>query len=155
MKKLIFGGLSALLISAGSSFAVDKSNTGCGLGYMLLKDAPDSVLMEILAVTTNGTSGNQTFGITTGTLECKRPAKIVKDDRLFKFVTDNMDKLASDIASGKGETLDTLAELMNITDDKKAVFYRELQANFREIYPSHTVQSADVIDKIAEIAERV
>lgn len=122
---------------------------------MILKDAPDSVLMEVLAVTINNISGNQTFGITTGTLECKQPKKIVRDDKLFKFVTDNMDKLASDIASGKGETLDTLAELMNMADDKKNVFYKELQANFKEIYPSHTVESADVIDKIVEIAERV
>ncbi|WP_457625809.1 DUF3015 family protein [Persephonella sp.] len=154
MKKFMAAALGVAILSI-PSFAVNKENTGCGLGYMIFKDAPDSTLFEILAVTTNGTFGNQTFGITTGTLECKQPQKVVKNDRLFKFVTENMDQLASDIASGNGETLDTVAELMNIPENKKAEFYAKLQENFDKIYPSEKVQSADVIDKIVEIAQTV
>ncbi|MBK3332356.1 DUF3015 domain-containing protein [Persephonella atlantica] len=154
MKKVLAGILGAAVIAL-PSFAVNKENVGCGLGYMLFKDAPDSTLFEILAVTTNGTFGNQTFGITTGTLECKQPEKVVKNDRLFKFVTENMDQLAADIASGNGEALDTVAELMNIPVDKRDAFYRKLQANFDKIYSSETVQSADVIDRIVEIAQEV
>jgi len=154
MKKFMAAALGVAILSI-PSFAVNKENTGCGLGYMIFKDAPDSTLFEILAVTTNGTFGNQTFGITTGTLECKQPQKVVKNDKLFKFVTENMDQLASDIASGKGETLDTVAELMNIPESKKAEFYAKLQENFDKIYPSEKVQSADVIDKIVEIAQTV
>ncbi|SNZ07118.1 Protein of unknown function [Persephonella hydrogeniphila] len=154
MKKFVAAALGVAILSI-PSFAVNKENTGCGLGYMIFKDAPDSTLFEILAVTTNGTFGNQTFGITTGTLECKQPQKVVKNDRLFKFVSENMDQLASDIASGNGETLDTVAELMNIPEDKKAEFYARLQENFDKIYPSEKVQSADVIDKIVEIAQTV
>ncbi len=154
MKKFLVALLGASFISL-PSFAVNKENVGCGLGYMIFKDSPDSVLFEVLAVTTNGTSANQTFGITFGTLECKKPTKIVKNDRLFKFVSDNMDELASDIASGQGETLETVAELLNIPQDKKSVFFRKLQMNFDKIYPSENVQSADVIDKIVEISEEV
>ncbi len=154
MKKILAGLVGAAVI-AMPSFAVNKENTGCGLGYMLFKDAPDSTLFEILAVTTNGTFGNQTFGITTGTLECKQPEKVVKNDRLFKFVTENMDQLAADIASGNGETLDTVSELMSIPAEKREKFYKKLQANFDKIYSSEKVQSADVIDKIVEIAQEV
>ncbi len=154
MRKLLAAAMGVAIISL-PSFAVNKENTGCGLGYMLFKDAPDSTLFEILAVTTNGIFGNQTFGITTGTLECKQPQKVVRNDKLFKFVSENMDQLASDIASGNGETLDTVAELMNIPEDKRAVFYSKLQENFDRIYSSEKVQSADVIDSIAQIAEEV
>lgn len=154
MRKFIVATLGVAVLSV-PSFAVNKENTGCGLGYMLFKDAPDSTLFEILAVTTNGTFGNQTFGITTGTLECKQPEKVVKNDKLFKFVSENMDQLASDIASGNGETLDTVAELMDIPEEKRADFYAKLQENFDKIYVSEKVQSADVIDKIVEIAEEV
>jgi len=48
-----------------------QKNTGCGLGSVIFK-GQDALLFQILAVTTNGTSGNQTFGITTGTLNCDR-----------------------------------------------------------------------------------
>ncbi|WP_457623639.1 DUF3015 family protein [Persephonella sp.] len=154
MKKLLAAAAAFAVISV-PSMAVDKSNTGCGLGYMIFKDQPSTVLFEILAVTTNGTSGNQTFGISSGTLECKQPAKVVKNDRLFKFVSENMDQLASDIASGNGETLDTVSELMNIPAEKRDLFYSKLQQNFENIYSSENVQSADVIDRIAEIAQDV
>ncbi|WP_457643209.1 DUF3015 family protein [Persephonella sp.] len=154
MKKILAGLIGAAVI-ASPSLAVNKENTGCGLGYMLFKDAPDSTVFEILAVTTNGISGNQTFGITTGTLECKQPEKVVKNDRLFKFVTENMDQLAADIASGSGETLETVSELMNIPAEKRDLFYSKLQENFDKIYSSEKVQSADVIDKIVEIAQEV
>ncbi|WP_457639608.1 DUF3015 family protein [Persephonella sp.] len=154
MKKILAGLIGAAVI-ASPSLAVNKENTGCGLGYMLFKDAPDSTVFEVLAVTTNGISGNQTFGITTGTLECKQPEKVVKNDRLFKFVTENMDQLAADIASGSGETLETVSELMNIPAEKRDLFYSKLQENFDKIYSSEKVQSADVIDKIVEIAQEV
>ncbi|NPA57775.1 MAG: DUF3015 domain-containing protein [Aquificae bacterium] len=154
MRRIIAGLVGAVVI-ASPTLAVDKENVGCGLGYMLFKDAPDTTLFEVLAVTTNGISGNQTFGITTGTLECKQPERVVKNDRLFRFVSENMDQLASDIASGRGEALDTVSELMDIPEEKKELFYSKLQENFDKIYPSEKVQSADVIDKIVEIAQEV
>lgn len=154
MKKLIAAIAGAALLSV-PSFAVNKENVGCGLGYMIFKDQPDSLLFELFAITTNGTFANQLFGITTGTLECKKPERIVKNDKLFRFVSENMDNLASDIASGNGETLETVAELLNIPADKKDVFFSKLQENFNQIFPSENVQSAHVIDKIAEVAQEV
>ena len=154
MKKLVLAIIGGAIMSL-PSFAVDKQNTGCGLGYMVFKDSKDSVLTEVLAVTTNGTSGSQTFGITSGTSECKKPKTYVKNNKLFKFVSDNMDQLASDIASGNGEALETVAELMNIPKEKRADFFTKAQANFDKIYSSENVQSADVIDKLAEIANNV
>lgn len=142
----------AILLTVGVAGAVNKSNTGCGLGYLLFKDAGDSTLLEILAVTTNGTSGNQTFGMTTGTLECKQPASFVKSERLNEFVAKNMDNLATDIAAGQGEALETLAELLEVPTAQRADFGTTLQANFGTIFSSDDIQSAQVIDNIVKVA---
>ncbi len=147
MKKIlaVFGGS---LLLAGASLAVNKSNTGCGLGYVAMKDQ-EGVIFEVLAVTTNGTSANQTFGITSGTLECEKPAKFVKNEKLQRFVAENMDELAQDIARGEGRYVDTLADLMGVPAEKRPEFYTKLQKNFDRIFPSESVSSAHVIDTIA------
>ena len=53
-----------------------------------------------------------------------------------------------DISSGKGETLNTVAKLMNVENTQE--FSSKLQANFSEIYTSENVTSAQVIDSIAK-----
>ncbi len=149
MKKIlaVFGGS---LLLAGASLAVNKSNTGCGLGYVAMKDQ-EGVVFEVLAVTTNGTSFNQTFGITSGTLECEKPARFVKNEKLQRFVAENMDELAQDIARGEGRYVDTLADLMGVPAEKRPEFYTKLQQNFDRIFPSESVSSAHVIDTIATL----
>jgi hypothetical protein len=60
-----------------------------------------------------------------------------------------MDELAMDISVGNGETLNTVATLMNIED--RATFASKLQANFTTIYSGENVSSAEVIDNIAKL----
>jgi len=150
MKKLaLIGALSLGLASA--TFAGNiRDNVGCGLGTTLLGDQQDSLVMEVLAATLNASSGNQTFGITSGTLGCKKPEKIANNDKLNKFVADNMDELAMDISQGNGEALNSLADLLKIPQNKRSAFYAKLKANFSKIYASNKVEAADVIDRIAE-----
>ncbi|MBS9782253.1 MAG: DUF3015 family protein [Arcobacter sp.] len=144
MKKILLSSIAALTFS---SVALAHPNNGCGLGTLVIKNQ-DTVLLQVLGATTNGTSGNQTFGITSGTLNCDKPASFVSNDKLNKFVTDNMDQLAMDISSGQGETLNTVAKLMNVQDTK--AFNAKLKANFSNIYSSNEVSSASVIDSIAK-----
>lgn len=156
MKRQLMGAglVLALAIGAvpGVSFAQGTfaENVGCGLGSIIMKEQ-DSTVFQVLAVTTNGTLGNQTFGISSGTLECKQPSKFVYNDKVKRFVADNMDSLAQDMAAGGGETLDTLTELLDIPVEQKPVFYASLQANFAAIYGSGKVESADVLDGIATV----
>jgi len=151
MKKLLVIGSIAAMV-ATSAFAGNlRDNVGCGLGTTLIGDkGNDSIVMQVLAATTNGTSGNQTFGISSGTLGCKKPSKVVSNDKLNKFVADNMDKLAMDISAGHGETLAAVADMLKVPVDKRAAFYAKLKANFSKIYASNKVEAADVIDSIAE-----
>lgn len=135
--------LSLMLV--GSVFAAEKHGAygaaGCGLGSLVFQDQPGMV--QVLAATTNGTFGSQTFGITSGTSNC--PAgmmKISKDERLSQFVLANMDNLAKDIAMGKGETLDAFADLLQVPMEKRAEFNEKLQTNFSKIFPSEKVELA-------------
>lgn len=147
---------SAFVIAPSPSYAEGvRNNTGCGLGHLAFQNVKkDSILIQVVAATLNGICGNQTFGITSGTLGCDKPASFVENEKLQKFVAKNMDTLAHDIAVGDGEAIAALAELMDVPKENRAEFYSALQANFNTIYASVDVQSADVIDSIAGIASK-
>jgi len=128
MKKLI---ATAALISA-SSLSFANGPAGCGLGTAVVFPDANEWHEHVLAATTNGTSGNQTFGMTSGTLGCEGangPLKLAK-----AFMNDNMDQLAADAARGQGETLDALAEVMGIEAADKAAFETTVQANFDSMF---------------------
>lgn len=149
MKKLVVIVLAAFLVMtfAAASFAAPKENVGCGLGYIVFK-GKDGLLSQTCAATTNGTFGNQTFGITSGTSECERYSTFTANEELNKFVSDNMDNLAMDIARGNGEYLNTLAVLLEVPETERASFYTQLQTHFSDIYTSDTVTHVDVLNNI-------
>jgi hypothetical protein len=144
MKKILVS-IAAVVALSSSLMAGVNSQTGCGLGSMIIKDDSTAVLLALQA-TTNGTSGNQTFGITSGTLGCQK-TQFVMNERAEEFVASNMDQLAKEIAQGHGETVDTLAELLEVSD--KATFSASLQANYNSIYTSQNAKMADVLDNIS------
>jgi hypothetical protein len=149
MKKLVVIVLAAFLVMtfAAASFAAPKENVGCGLGYIVFK-GKDGLLSQTCAATTNGTFGNQTFGITSGTSECERYSTFTANEELNKFVSDNMDNLAMDIARGHGEYLNTLAVLLEVPETERASFYTQLQTHFSDIYTSDTITHLDVLNNI-------
>jgi hypothetical protein len=147
MKKLLVSLAAVAALSTGA-FATVNNQTGCGLGSMIIKDDSSAVMLALQA-TTNGTSGNQTFGITSGTSGCKK-TKFVMNERAAEFVASNMDILAKEMAAGHGESLDTLAELLKVED--KVAFNAALQANYNKIYSSESVEMADVLDNISTTA---
>ncbi len=142
--------IASLMMVAPVLAGQAKDNTGCGLGTMLWEGKADgSVISQSLQATTNGTFGNQTFGITSGTLGCEQPANIIKNDKTLAFTADNMDMLARDIASGQGETLDTLAELMELPANDRPAIYGKLQSNFDQIFVTGDETAGVVLDRIA------
>lgn len=140
-KKLAFAATAAFLMSGT---AVADDSTGCGVGSMIF-DGQSGVFPQILAVTTNGSTGNQTFGITSGTLGCDSDGTIDSAEKMGMFTGDNMESLALDMSRGEGESLATLAELMGIAEADRAAFYAASKANFDRIYTSSDVTAGDVI----------
>ncbi len=143
MKKVLLSVVA--VIALGSAAMAANTQTGCGLGTQVIK-SPDSAILYALQATTNGTSGNQTFGISSGTSGCEK-TKFVMNERAQEFVASNMDQLSKEIAIGHGESIDTLAELLDIAD--KATFSASLQENYNNIYTSKDVKMSNVLDNIS------
>lgn len=145
------------VVLVGSAFAAQKTqrhgaygSAGCGLGSLVFQDQPGMV--QVLAATTNGTFGSQTFGITSGTSNCPTPSSLAKNDRLNEFVVANMDNLAKDIAKGSGESLEAFADLLQVPVEKRPEFAQKLQANFASIFSSESVVLANVVDNAVAVS---
>ncbi len=151
MRKL---GVLAAAACFGLAFAsvasADKSNVGCGIGTLIF-EGKDGLVSQVFAATTNASFGNQTFGITSGTLECQKAPTLMSYERLNRFVGDNMDNLAMDISRGQGEYLATLAVLLDVPVPERPALYSRLQENFARIYTSDDVTQIDVIRNIETV----
>ncbi len=129
MKKFIAG---AILVSSSTLVFAANPYAGCGLGSAVVFPDANEWHEHVLAATTNGTSGNQTFGMTSGTLGCEGangPLKLAQ-----AFMEDNMDQLALDAAKGQGETLAALAEVIGVEAQDAAAFNRTMQSNFDSMF---------------------
>lgn len=149
MKKLLLP-VAAMIAVAGLHSAELRQNVGIGVGTMIF-EGQEGLLSQICAATTNGCFGNQTFAITTGTLGANPYQGFVGNSEVQNFVRDNMDRLAREMAAGKGESLDTLAELIAVPADKRADFAKTLQSQFGAIYSSPTVTSTEVVANLAKV----
>jgi DUF3015 family protein len=116
---------------------------GCGLGSMAFGDTPGAV--QILAATTNGLFGTQTFGITTGTSNCG-PGLFAMGTK--NFVEANREALAKDISRGEGEAIGALTVINACGDSHKVG--AALQKNFKTIFPSESASNDDVTRAILE-----
>lgn len=140
MKKVIAG----VAFTFASSMAFAGSDAGCGVGTMIFK-GQSGVVPHVLAATTNGSLGNQTFGMTSGTLGCDTSKPI---QSMAMFMDNNIDKIARDISRGEGENLDALAVILGIEAKDRARFSSLLQANFATIFPSEEANSSNATDAV-------
>jgi hypothetical protein len=141
MRRLLIAAVFAVLFSASNAFAEAYGAAGCGLGSIAFGKQPG--LIQVLAATTNGTFGTQTFGITSGTSNCQT-APGVAGTRVF--IEGNREALAKDISRGQGETLKNLSSLAGCADSKAVGAV--LQKNFSAIFPAATTPSETVADTI-------
>lgn len=149
MKKILLASAITfgICLTAGSASAHDS--TGCGLGSMVWK-GQSGPAPQILAVTTNGTFGSQTFGITSGSSGCDPNGRISggTGKLLFVFLENNMDQYAFDASRGQGETLETIAGIMNVSVEKVATLSQE---HFSELFPSQDTEVLHVASTLMEI----
>lgn len=136
-------GLIVVSLLASPMFAA--ANPGCGLGAQIW-EGQEGPVPHILAATTNGTSGNQTFGMTSGTLGCDTSTPV---EFAAVFLENNMEQVAENMATGEGEALMTLAELLEV--EGKEEFSALMQANFANIYTSEDITSAEVLSNIQSV----
>ena len=149
MSKKLWMAAAVLGAVVASTNANAYDSTGCGLGSMAWR-GQSGIVPQILAVTTNETFGNQTFGITSGTSGCDPNGRITGGTQkmILSFLQNNMEQFAIDVAAGEGETLTTLAGILNM--DEKFVAKRAYQ-NFALLFPNENVDAVDVTMTFYEI----
>ena len=144
-KVIVF--VSALLLT-GTAFADNVG--GCGWGSKLF-DGQKGIAPQVLAVTTNGTSGNQTFGITSGTSGCSQDGVVASKWKTAAYMDANLNKLALDASRGKGESLEALASLMGVSAKDSAHFNSTIQNSFAELFPTASVSSNEVAGALKSV----
>ena len=137
----------AAVLVMGSSVAMADPDVGCGVGSTIW-EGQSGKIAKILAGTTNGIFTNQFLGITFGTLDCGGNGKVTA--QVVTFTNENAEVLARDMAVGQGESLNVLAELMNIQSTDKARFFEVTKANFSQIYAADH-NSAQVLASLQQV----
>jgi hypothetical protein len=141
--------LIVIALAFGSVQAQAKSYgvAGCGLGSVVMgKDGS-----QVLAVTTNGTSYSQFFGISSGTSNCTDDGAVSAANQVPMFIESNRVALANDVARGSGETLANLSEVMGCSNP--AHLASTLQRNYGVIFPSEQVETAQITDSIKSVVK--
>ena len=126
--------------------AYSADSTGCGLGTTLWK-GNSGVVPQVLAVTTNGTFANQTFGISSGTLHCDPNGRVTGASSrvFFAFLEGNVDAFALDCAKGEGETINTVADIAKIKPAKAGKILKE---NFNYLFSDENTDLVVLSEKL-------
>jgi hypothetical protein len=132
-----------------SAMAAGENNIGsCGWGSKLF-DGQQGIAPQVLAVTTNGTFGNQTFGITFGTSGCTQDGAVRSNWKTALFIDGNKEMLARDMSVGSGETLDSLAHLMGVESQDRAAFNQVAKENLWKIFAADS--TADIMANFRQV----
>ncbi len=132
-----------LLAFASAPKAHAAGDAGCGLGSLIIQK--NSKLMQLFALTTNGTFSSQPLGITSGTSGCSASGIVNNDKQIEYFVEVNHSDLSVEMAQGRGEKLNVLAQLYGcMTPESQQAFSTMTQ----EFYPQIVSEAAVPADKI-------
>lgn len=134
-----------------TAMAAGENNIGsCGWGSKLF-DGQNGVGPQVLGATTNGTFGNQTFGITSGTSGCTQDGAVKSSWKTAMFIDGNKEKLARDMSLGQGETLDSLAKVMGVREEDKAAFFLATKENLGRIFATENASTDQILASLKEV----
>ena len=147
MKKIIAG---LVLISASSvaNAGAAGGDGGCGWGQALF-EGQSGPASHILAGITNVTTGNNTFGMTTGTNGCATTGTLSYGGQ--SVVSSIMDEFSEDVARGEGEALDTVAVVYGVDAQDRDTFAKVMHENFTTLFPSEDVTAEEMMASIEEV----
>jgi hypothetical protein len=114
--------------SRGLNTSGTYGTAGCGLGSMVFGNQEG--MIQVVAATLNGTSGSQTFGITSGTSNCDPNSK--SSASLQNYIRANTLALEKDISRGSGPSIEALAQILGCQSSSK--LGSTLQKNFSMVF---------------------
>lgn len=120
---------------------------GCGLGAHVFEGQNDKV-SQVLAATTNGTFGTQTFGITSGRSECTADGVIRSERALEAFAEGNFESLTQEMAQAEGEHPRAFASLRGCSAESFNDFGRPTQRQYTRSVPHDVMTPVELIDAV-------
>lgn len=141
---------SLMMVMSTAAHAKHYGAAGCGLGSVFFKD--NGKVMQVIAATTNGSSYSQSFGISSGSSNCKSDGALAANQLVPVFVAANQQALSRDIARGSGETVVGLSAVLGCKD--AAILGTELQKNFGTIFSTENMDSDHVTAAIRSTVAR-
>jgi len=148
MKRVLIGAL--LLGSSSLALAVSPGGPDCGWGNMLFK-GQSGVGPHFLAWITNGTSGNATFGMTTGTNGCSANGTLTYGGTPMLGMNGVLDEFIADAANGSGQALTAVAVSMGIKPADRPEFAKVVHANFNTLFPTPDVTADQVYSSLLNV----
>jgi len=144
--------MAAIVLASASSatYAVAPGGSDCGWGNMLF-DGKSGLGSHFLASTTNGTSGNKTFGMTSGTNGCSTNGTLTYGGDAWVDATQIMDEFSEDVARGQGDALDAVAVMIGVQQQDRETFAQVMHENFTAIFPSEDVTAEEVMASVNNI----
>ncbi len=150
MKKSLAMCAVAAAICFGTPAEAIDSTGGCGLGSMAWR-GQSGIIPQVLAMTTNNTLSNNTFGVTFGTSGCDPNGRVTggTGKMVLAVIENNMEQFAMDASAGRGETIDTIAGILNVDSKELGA---KAQQNFAYLFTDENVGPADLTLKMMELA---
>ncbi len=146
MKKIIAG-----LILAGASTVANAGSAGgdgCGWGQALF-EGQTGPASHVLAGITNVITGNNTFGMTTGTNGCSTTGTLSYSGK--SVVSSIMNEFSEDVARGEGEALNTVAVVYGVEPQDRDTFAKVMHNNFAKIFPNEDVTADEMMASIESV----
>ncbi len=145
--------LVTVIFSLFGTSAFAAGDAGCGLGSVII--SKNSKLLQLFALTTNGSFFSQGFGITSGTSNCSSNGLVQNERAIEQFVAVNQADLSTEMARGQGEKLNVLAALNGCgTDEAQVAFSGMTQKSFERIMTSADVKSNEVVQNLKKEMEK-
>lgn len=129
--------------------AMAGADGSCGVGSKVF-DGQKGIAPQVLAMTTNGTFF-QTVGVTLGTSGCAQDGVVKSNWKTAMFIDGNKEKVARDMSTGSGESLESLAKLIGVQDQHKAAFFQTTKENFAKIFSSDNVTTDQVLASLKQV----
>ncbi len=143
MKRILWGSLLAAV--SLQALAEAPGGPDCGWGNMLFK-GQRGLPTHLVASTTNGSSGNATFGMTTGTNGCRTNDALTYSGKPMLVVSNMLDELSEDMARGEGEALTTYAVVLGVRPEDRAYFSDVTHQHFAQIFSAADVTAEQVLN---------
>ncbi|HAB05642.1 MAG: DUF3015 domain-containing protein [Alloalcanivorax venustensis] len=150
MKKVLLA--AALLGASVSAQAVAPGGPGCGWGNLIF-EGKSGMPVHLLATIVNGTSGNATFGMTSGTNGCDTNGALTYSGESLLSMNGVLEEVAQDMATGEGEALTALSVSIGVSGDDRAYFNSVMHENFASIFPRQDVSAGEVMQQITAVMQ--